>query len=92
LELLTAAEVEALQHGEPAGGSSKEEEEDEDSTKMLKLRNTVNVLRGMIPGGEDMTETSLVLDEAIHYVQLLQLHVQMLESQRMVDPRLIHTW
>jgi len=39
-----------------------------------------------------MTETSLVLDEAIHYVQLLQLHVQMLESQRMVDPRLIHTW
>lgn len=93
LELLTAAEVAALQHSEAAGGSSEEEEEeDEDSTKMLKLRNTVNVLRGMIPGGEDMTETSLVLDEAIHYVQLLQLHVQMLESQRMVDPRLIHTW
>lgn len=91
LELLTAAEVAALQHSEAAGGSS-EEEEDEDSTKMLRLRNTVNVLRGMIPGGEDMTETSLVLDEAIHYVQLLQLHVQMLESQRMVDPRLIHTW
>jgi hypothetical protein len=94
LELLTAAEAAALQHSEPAGGSSEEEEEeeDEDSTKMLKLRNTVNVLRGMIPGGEDMTETSLVLDEAIHYVQLLQLHVQMLESQRMVDTRLIHTW
>ncbi len=94
LELLTAAEAAALQHIEPAGGSSEEEEEedDEDSTKMLKLRNTVNVLRGMIPGGEDMTETSLVLDEAIHYVQLLQLHVQMLESQRMVDTRLIHTW
>ncbi len=91
LELLTAAEAAALQHSEPAGGSS-EEEEDEDSTKMLKLRNTVNVLRGMIPGGEDMTETSLVLDEAIHYVQLLQLHVKMLESQRMVDTRLIHTW
>jgi hypothetical protein len=91
LELLTAAEAAALQQSEPAGGSS-EEEENEDSTKMLKLRNTVNVLRGMIPGGEDMTETSLVLDEAIHYVQLLQLHVQMLESQRMVDTRLIHTW
>jgi hypothetical protein len=62
------------------------------SATKLKLRKKVKVLRGMIPAAaaaargssqdttmsSTTTDTSLVLDEAIHYVKLLQLHVQML--------------
>lgn len=74
--------------------ASGEEEYYSCSTTELKLRKKVKVLRGMIPAAaaaargssQDMimssttTDTSLVLDEAIHYVKLLQLHVQMLRT------------
>jgi hypothetical protein len=74
--------------------ASGEEEYYSCSATKLKLRKKVKVLRGMIPAAaaaargssQDMimssttTDTSLVLDEAIHYVKLLQLHVQMLRT------------
>jgi len=74
--------------------ASGEEEYYSCSATKLKLRKKVKMLRGMIPAAaaaargssKDMnmssttTDTSLVLDEAIHYVKLLQLHVQMLST------------
>ncbi|CAM6041782.1 unnamed protein product [Sphagnum compactum] len=75
--------------------ASGEEEYYSCSATKLKLRKKVKMLRGMIPAAaaaaakgssQDMimssttTDTSLVLDEAIHYVKLLQLHVQMLRT------------
>ncbi|CAK9212633.1 unnamed protein product [Sphagnum troendelagicum] len=76
--------------------ASREEEYYSCSATKLKLRKKVKVLRGMIPpaaaaaaargSSQDTimssttTDTSLVLDEAIHYVKLLQLHVQMLRT------------
>jgi hypothetical protein len=74
--------------------ASGEEEYYSCSATELKLRKKVKVLREMIPAAaaaargssQDMimssttTDTSLVLDEAIHYVKLLQLHVQMLRT------------
>jgi predicted ATPase with chaperone activity len=74
--------------------ASGEEEYYSCSATELKLRKKVKVLREMIPAAaaaargssQDIimssttTDTSLVLDEAIHYVKLLQLHVQMLRT------------
>ncbi|OAE21949.1 hypothetical protein AXG93_242s1320 [Marchantia polymorpha subsp. ruderalis] len=40
-----------------------------------KIKKTVKLLRNIIPGGDCM-DTAIVLDEAIHYVKLLQLQCE----------------
>ncbi|KAL3695935.1 hypothetical protein R1sor_010011 [Riccia sorocarpa] len=50
-------------------------------SRRAKIRQTVKLLRDLIPGGNCM-DSGNVLDEAINYVKLLQLQVQTLVDQR----------
>jgi hypothetical protein len=91
----SSSSLESTAFSNRCSAASGEEEYYSCSATKLKLRKKVKVLRGMIPpaaaaaargSSQDMimssttTDTSLVLDEAIHYVKLLQLHVQMLRT------------
>eukprot|EP00249_Psilotum_nudum_P026996 c34201_g1_i1 orf=1217-2365(+) len=47
-----------------------------------KIKQTVQILRSIIPGGDCM-DTAIVLDQAIGYVKSLQMKVQQLEAKKL---------
>ncbi|KAH7423699.1 hypothetical protein KP509_12G069300 [Ceratopteris richardii] len=55
-----------------------------EQTKKKRIRNTLRLLRGIIPGGESM-EAAFVLDEAIQYVRALQSEVHKLQAKNSLE-------
>lgn len=56
-----------------SGGSSCDSER-----KRQKMRKTVKVLRGIVPGGSNRMNTAAVLDEAVRYLKSLKVEAQKL--------------
>ncbi|KAH7839346.1 hypothetical protein Vadar_002973 [Vaccinium darrowii] len=56
-----------------SGGSSCNSER-----KRQKMRKTVKVLRGIVPGGSNRMNTAAVLDEAVRYLKSLKVEAQKL--------------
>lgn len=52
-------------------------------SKKEKIRSTLHLLRGILPGGESM-DASFVLDETIQYVKTLQFEVQKLQAGKVL--------